>query len=225
MSNVRSFCRLTVFFLRVYPVLPHNRENILFSCRLNPCVFALAVELGTVSGSEGGRREGDRKGTRRGESNNRAAWNLVMYTSPLVPWLIPVTGLLSKKGKKGLLPRKDAACGCLSLRGGLSFHALVGCITISSQPCRAHGHKLQPPPSFPPRATLLPNGFSHVISPSRCTSTTSRRTRSTTSGSRRAPGRKWGSVSCTTASSPRPSGFCCSRVSEGWDECFQPHLT
>ena len=103
MSIVQSFSRLccSVFFLRVYPVLPHNRENILFSFRLNPCVFALAVELGTGSGSEGGRREGDRKGTRRGESNNRGAWNLVMYTSPLVPWLIPVTGLLSKKRKKG----------------------------------------------------------------------------------------------------------------------------
>ena len=58
-------------------------------------MFALAVESGTERG-----REGDRKGTRRGESNNRAAWNLVMYTSPLVPWLIPVTGLLGKKEKR-----------------------------------------------------------------------------------------------------------------------------
>ena len=72
----------SVFSRRVYPVLPHNRENILFSFRLNPCVFVQSVESGKTS--EGGGRS-ERIGRERlGESYNTTTWNLVMYASPLL---------------------------------------------------------------------------------------------------------------------------------------------
>ena len=101
-----------LFFLRVYTVLPHNTDNILFSFRLNPCVFAQSVESGRRSGrldTRGRERESNNTTTACLDSayvhglhgHGHARARARQCPRPGYPWLIPVGNRITRQ--KGAL--------------------------------------------------------------------------------------------------------------------------